>query len=109
MFYSWSADTNSIKGTFAAIGCHQLVAFNNLKLLMPGVLIGDGAIIATNATVTKDVEPYAIVGGNPANVLSKRFSDEKIRKLLEMKWVEPGPGENQRKPYLTQKNRRVLI
>lgn len=54
--------------------------------IMPGVHIGDGAIIATNSTVTKDVEPYAIVGGNPANVLRKRFSEEKIKELLEMQW-----------------------
>jgi virginiamycin A acetyltransferase len=54
--------------------------------LMPGITIGDGAIIATNATVTRDVEPYTIVGGNPATVIRKRFSDETIIKLLEMKW-----------------------
>ena len=54
--------------------------------LMPGITIGDGAIIATNTTVTKDVEPYTIVGGNPANVIRKRFSDETITKLLEMRW-----------------------
>lgn len=54
--------------------------------VMPGVKIGDGAIIATNATVTKDVEPYAIVGGNPACEIKKRFSTERIEKLLKLKW-----------------------
>lgn len=54
--------------------------------IMPGVRIGDGAIIAANATVTKDVEPYAIVGGNPATVIRKRFSDEDIEDLLELRW-----------------------
>lgn len=54
--------------------------------LMPGVTIGDGAIIATNATVTKDVEPYTIVGGNPAKVIRKRFPGETINKLLDMRW-----------------------
>mgnify|MGYP000931914637 CR=1 FL=1 len=54
--------------------------------IMPGVHIGDGAIIATNSTVTKDVAPYAIVGGNPAVVIRKRFSDPKIKELLEMQW-----------------------
>ena len=54
--------------------------------IMPGVHIGDGAIIATNSTVTKDVEPYAIVGGNPAVEIRKRFSDPKIKELLEMQW-----------------------
>ncbi len=54
--------------------------------IMPGVKIGDGAIIAANATVTKNVEPYAIVGGNPARVLKKRFSDEMIELLLKLQW-----------------------
>jgi virginiamycin A acetyltransferase len=53
---------------------------------MAGVKIGDGAIIAANSTVVKDVEPYTIVGGNPAQVIKKRFSEEKIKELLEMKW-----------------------
>lgn len=54
--------------------------------IMAGVTIGDGAIIATNSTITKDVEPYSIVGGNPANLIKKRFNDEKISKLLALKW-----------------------
>ncbi len=54
--------------------------------IMPGLTIGDGAIIATNATVTKDVPPYAIMGGNPARVLRKRFSDEQIEVLLQIQW-----------------------
>lgn len=53
---------------------------------MAGVTIGDGAIIATNSTVTKNVAPYTIVGGNPAREIKKRFSDQKIAKLLEIKW-----------------------
>ncbi len=53
---------------------------------MPGVTIGDGAIIVTNATVTKDVKPYSIVGGNPAKLIKKRFSDNDINNLLEIKW-----------------------
>lgn len=54
--------------------------------IMPGIEIGDGAIIATKSVVTKDVEPYTIVGGNPAKVIRKRFSDEKINDLLESEW-----------------------
>lgn len=54
--------------------------------IMPGVTIGDGAIIATKSVVTKDVEPYTIVGGNPAKLIKKRFSDDTISKLLELKW-----------------------
>jgi len=54
--------------------------------IMAGVTIGDGAIIASGSIVTKDVEPYSIVGGNPANLIRKRFSEEKIERLLEAKW-----------------------
>ena len=54
--------------------------------IMPGIQIGDGAIVATNATVVKNVSPYAIVGGNPATEIRKRFSQEKIDFLLKLKW-----------------------
>lgn len=54
--------------------------------IMPGVKIGDGAIIATRSVVAKDVPPYTVVGGNPAKELKKRFSEEEIAKLLEIKW-----------------------
>lgn len=53
-----------------------------------GVTIGDGAVIASNSVVTKDVEPYSIVGGNPAKHIKYRFSKEIINKLLEYKWWE---------------------
>ncbi len=56
--------------------------------IMPGLTVGDGAIIATKSVVTKDVEPYTIVGGNPASAIRKRFSDEDIEALLKMKWWE---------------------
>lgn len=55
-------------------------------VIMPGVKIGDGAIIATNSTVTKDVEPYTIVGGNPAEPIRKRFSAGQIEILLQLQW-----------------------
>ncbi|MFS8044215.1 type B chloramphenicol O-acetyltransferase [Rhizobium sp. BR 314] len=55
-------------------------------IVMPGVKIGDGAIIGTRALVTRDVEPYAVVGGNPACTIRKRFDDDRVRLLLEMKW-----------------------
>lgn len=54
--------------------------------IMPGVRIGNGAIIATNAVVTKDVEPYTIVGGNPASVIRNRFNDEVTKLLLQLQW-----------------------
>lgn len=62
------------------------VWIGNKATLMQGVKIGDGAIIGTNALVTKDVEPYTIVGGNPAKVIRKRFEGEKIDFLLKLAW-----------------------
>ena len=66
------------------IGNDVWIGYN--ATIMAGVTIGDGAIIATNSTVIKDVEPYSIVGGNPAQEIKKRFSKEVITKLLELKW-----------------------
>jgi len=66
------------------IGNDVWIGYN--ATIMAGVNIGDGAIIATNSTVTKDVEPYTIVGGNPAKEIKKRFSENIITKLLELKW-----------------------
>lgn len=54
--------------------------------VMPGVKIGNGSIVATNSVVTKDVQPYSIVGGNPAKLIKKRFDDEIIKLLLEANW-----------------------
>lgn len=56
--------------------------------ILPGVQIGDGAIIAAGAVVTKDVEPYAIVGGVPAKTIRYRFDNDMIKNLLAVKWWE---------------------
>ena len=66
------------------IGNDVWIGYN--ATIMPGITIGDGAIIASNTTVTKDVEAYSIVGGNPGQLIRKRFSEADIAKLLELKW-----------------------
>lgn len=59
-------------------------------MIMDGITIGDGAIIAANAVITKDVPPYAIMGGVPAKIIKHRFSAEKIKKLqLKQWWLLP--------------------
>ena len=64
------------------------VWIGNGACIMGGIKIGDGAIVATNAVVTKDVPPYAIVGGVPAKVIRYRFDETTIKELLDLKWWE---------------------
>ena len=59
--------------------------------VVPGVHIGDGAIIAAHSVVTKDVGPYQVVGGNPARFLKKRFDDALIALLLQVRWWDFPP------------------
>ena len=59
--------------------------------VLPGVHIGDGAIIAANSVVTKDIPAYHIVGGDPAKIIRKRFDDELISHLLRLRWWDWPP------------------
>ena len=54
--------------------------------IMSGITIGDGAVIANSSHVIKNVEPYSLVGGNPAKLIRYRFTKEQIDKLLKIKW-----------------------
>lgn len=54
--------------------------------ILSGVTIGDGAVIGAEAVVATNVDPYCIVAGNPARTIGKRFDDDTIRKLLEIRW-----------------------
>lgn len=70
-----------------------------------GVTIGDGAVIASNSVVVKDVEPYSIVGGNPAKHIKYRFDEETRKKLLELKWWDmPVEHINELTPLLCSQN-----
>lgn len=74
-------------------------------IIMPGIKIGDGAVIGTRALVTRDVEPYTIIGGNPAKQIRKRFDDEKIELLLKIKWWNWSDQQlQQAMPFLTSGN-----
>ncbi|WNV89831.1 CatB-related O-acetyltransferase [Umezawaea sp. Da 62-37] len=64
------------------------VWFGYRTTIMPGVRIGDGAIIASGAVVVGDVPPYTVVGGNPAKVVKQRYSDEEVELLLRAAWWE---------------------
>lgn len=76
----FSGAGNTIIGNDVWIGSEAMI--------MPGITIGDGAVIGSRSLVTKDVEPYTIIGGNPSKPIKKRFEEDEIKKLLEMKWWE---------------------
>ena len=88
-FEEWELDVRNITSAWDNKG--DIVIGNDVwigyeAVIMAGVTIGDGAIIGTRAVVTKDVPPYTIVGGVPAKQIRKRFSEEVIAYLLDLKW-----------------------
>jgi virginiamycin A acetyltransferase len=62
------------------------VWFGTEAMVLPGVTIGDGAIVAARAVVSRDVPPYAIVAGNPARVVKMRFDGKTVSRLLAVAW-----------------------
>jgi len=77
-FFRWRAEQKIFIGHDTWIG--------HGAIIMPGVNIGHGAVVGAEAVVTKDVEPYTIVVGVAAQPIKRRFAEDTVRKLLEIKW-----------------------
>ena len=88
-FDEWDLDVKDITSAWDRKG--DIIIGNDVwigyeAVIMSGVTIGDGAIIGARSVVTKDIPPYTIVGGVPARQIRRRFSEETIAALLELKW-----------------------
>lgn len=88
-FEEWESDRKDVAASWDNKG--DIIIGNDVwigyeAVILAGVTIGDGAVIGTRALVTKDILPYTIVGGVPARPIRKRFSEETISSLLEIKW-----------------------
>jgi len=93
-FEEWGLDAGDIASAWdnkgdIIIGSDVWIGYE--AVILAGVTIGDGAVIAARAVVTKDVPPYTIAGGVPAKPIRRRFSDEAISTLLALKWWDWPP------------------
>lgn len=75
---AWDIKSDTVIGNDVWLGFETLV--------LPGVKIGDGAIVGARSVVTKDIPPYAIVAGSPAKIIRYRFDEETVKFLLELQW-----------------------
>ena len=80
--WTWSCRRRAAATPSSATTCGSATE----ALVMPGVTIGDGAIVAAGSVVVGDVRPYAVVGGNPARELRRRYDDADVERLLRAAW-----------------------
>lgn len=111
-FEEWDLDIGDVTSAWDHKG--DIVIGNDVwigyeAVIMAGVTIGDGAIIGARAVVTKDVPPYTIVGGVPAREIRRRFSDDVIARLLELKWWDWPAEQIQRNIKNIQSGRLDLL
>ena len=98
-FEEWNLDARDIRSAWdnkgdIIIGSDVWIGYE--AVIMAGVTIGDGAIIAARAVVTKDVPPYTIVGGVPAKIIRRRFDDATIERLKKLRWWDWDAAKIQR-------------
>lgn len=91
VFYRISGGTGRHLGNMEAPKTKRTIIGNDVwighrAIIMDGVVIGDGAVIGSGAVVTKNIPPYAIVGGVPAKIIRYRFDEETISKLQNSRW-----------------------
>jgi acetyltransferase-like isoleucine patch superfamily enzyme len=84
--FIWGGDESKDIDSHGPIEIGHDVWIGAQVVILSGVTVGHGAVIAANSTVTKDVPPYAVVGGTPGKVLKYRFSEEIIKQLLDVAW-----------------------
>jgi acetyltransferase-like isoleucine patch superfamily enzyme len=95
LFYRWENPLNIklIKDDLDIIEYKPITIGNDVwigarSIIMDGISIGHGAVIAANSVVTKDIPPYAIVAGVPSKIIKYRFEEKEIAELIESKWWE---------------------
>lgn len=90
-FKDFKRSTRPVQAKLTTLGNDVWIGHG--AFVLPGVTIGDGAVVAAMAVVTKDVPPYAIVAGSPARVIRLRFPEAQVQRLLESRWWEFAPWQ----------------